>query len=511
MKNFFYVSTPIVFQLFLSPFSDVSASPSKIRIDKNLDEIDIYGPPYDKKWVGDIFAGGIHNYKRIGSVLGRGFALGKRLKDGVEPEGQMFKKQGFGPNPETEAEFYTIGSEISANNEDVGERVGQDENSMTSKEDGLTNYFKGNGPIRGLLEMNKRFFGHRLGNGFALGKRNKRSLQDGEIDEYAHGGQLSVYEDNPADYINEKRFFDSDMGGRFGKRFGEMLDTEPIDDELSVSNRVLLLKQLNKRYFDSDPGYRFRFGKRSNWKRYFGHVLGRGFRLGKRGGDTDVDEVTNNMDEDDIKKRYGNLLRGSYWFSKRDMDYPAQGNGIYFVSPIEVNPEIDDSIGPYYQDGYRMEKRYGNILGRGFKFGRPIKRYGWVLGRGFRLGKRAGSTGDPRFEESLAKESKALDDEENMKKQFGHGYEDNDFNLGSSEDYSNTPYKRLMIGQHFKRMPFGHVLGNGFAFGKRNYENEHSTEHDNDKRAFGHWFGSGFKLGKRSDEYTDNEYNKFRH
>ena len=440
-------------------------------------------------------------------MLGRGYALGKRYRYDSSLNYRDTGRRTFWPVLEKEPSLVKhdperdLSEEVESEQKDKHKQVNPDK---------MTESFQSNEQIKDLPEESKRIFGfgHRLGNGFALGKRSKRSLADYNIDGYVRepSDYMSIYEDNGhnLDDPNDKRYFDSDMGGRFGKR-----SNDPYLDEFSEPNRMQILEAANKRYFHSDPGYRFKFGKRSAWKRYLGHVLGSGFRLGKRS--RDENGIMDSMDNEYEKRFYGNLLSRGYKFGKRGMDYLSQDDDgeLYFIPP-----EGEESFDlPYYGAGPEMEKRYGHILGRGFRFGRPNKRYGWILGNGYRLGKRAGGRSDLNLEDSLTQVFKSLDKYEDIDKTVGDNFDESD---KSANDFYNAPYKRYVPYNHSKRIPFGHVLGNGFAFGKRNFNNavtSYESNGDNngmvgaEKRApFGHWLGHGFKMGKRSDEYPDNEY-----
>ena len=488
--------------MFISESSDEDPASTEDSVNEDIEEVDLYGPPFDKKWVGDVFGGGFRSYKRIGSVLGRGFALGKRQ------ESNNALKESLKDIPEKPYEYDLRPKKDSTNP--------QDENYANIEDQLLDS-----------AEKAKRLFGHRLGNGFALRKRNKRSVNDDDIDRY-----MNVQPDlkdftNHIDDWDAKRYFASDMGSRFGRRAHDSEIAAPVGDSRD-SGFPELRDYQNKRYFDSDLGYRFAFGKRSGWKRYFGHVLGNGFRLGKRNGEEN--------DLTDYMYIMGNL-KNEYDKQSGEVDDPfpekyEDEDALYLMAPIEVAPNgYDLSDNSYNLDGPQIDKRFGYVLGRGFRFGkRPAKRYGWVLGNGYMYGKRSPVGDKYNLEESVAKMLKTVDANEDMQKRFGlHNYYGRNikrlghllghgFSLGKREDDVNhfdIPSKREYYYTHFKRRPFGHVLGNGFAFGKRTpddkytaYEGDGDSEEnlDAEKRAFGHWLGHGFKLGKRSKEYPDDEY-----
>ena len=436
----------------------------------DIKEIELYGPSLDKKWIGDIFGGG-YGYDKRDPYIDKGLTLARMIDSENTADAQSLNTRedsntiGKFRKPEPTNEFNDVdfsrhefnrGKQLNDNDAN-SERLETDLSSVEQKEQ-------------------KRLFGWRLGNGFALGKRSKRSLPE----EYLTGNDDP---ESPFEY-------------------------DTFRPELYPGNEMGYYYPA-KRYFHSDPGNRFAFGKRSNWKRYFGHVLGSGFRLGKRNYEVGGPANENEAFADDVN------------------------SGMYLPRPLESFSGDEQSMGPtYYPDGPQLDKRFGHLLGRGFRFGkRPSKRYGWVLGRGFFIRKR-----DSDFSKSVQNMLQNLEAEDGMQKRFdfsedprntkrfgyllGHGMHFGKRQDGQYSDYYETPYKREYRYSHYKRRPFGHVLGNGFAFGKRSLDDTYTSDEDGDssselmnaeKRAFGHWLGHGFKFGKRSLEYPDDEYDKREH
>ena len=482
---------------------DKKSSGDNVGVD--IDEIELYGPPLDKKWIGDIFGGG-YGYSKRDPFIDKGLELARMFNPDSAVEGSAsYSKDDLKSMEESMEEIYKPEEhdELKVKFDDVDFSRNEYASGEPSHDHETNSEMLETDLDSAEPKEYKRLFGYRLGNGFALGKRSKRSLQEEYL---SHTNEP----ESPFDDQDEKRYFASDIGGRFARRsFGTGEAFHPEDD---LEDEMVYYYPA-KRYFHSDPGYRFAFGKRSNWKRYFGHVLGSGFHLGKRN------------DEGDNLANENGIIDGD------------DNSDITFLRPIETFSGDEQLVEPpYYLDGIQLDKRYGYVLGRGFRFDkrpvkRPVKRYGWVLGRGFFLRKR-----DSELDDSVNKMLQRLDADEEIKKRTGntkdpHNIKRFGFLLGHGmhlgkrqekhfSDYYDIPYKRENLFSHYKRRPFGHVLGNGFAFGKRSlgdkftsYEGSDSNDElmEAEKRAFGHWLGHGFKLGKRSKEYPDDEYDKREH
>ena len=461
-----------IIHFYISDLTQPEKKASDDNIGLDIKEIELYGPSLDKKWIGDIFGGG-YGYHKRDPYVDKGLEIAR-----------MFAEQNSGDDSSLDiGEGSGAMGKFSQKSEQYDEEKGQfNAADFTRQEvnrgEELKDYEAKSGNLEADLALmepteQKRLFGWRLGNGFALGKRSKRSLPE----EYLSG-------DEEPETLFENNAFGPD----------------------DVPDNEMVYYYPAKRYFHSDPGQRFAFGKRSNWKRYFGHVLGSGFRLGKRN-----DELENNKEgiAGDVK--------------------------MIFPRPIETFPGVEQPMEPEYYpaDGYQLDKRFGYVLGRGFRFGkRPAKRYGWVLGRGFFLRKR-----NPDFDDSVENMLQNLNPDDEIQNRFGfsedphntkrfgfllgHGMHFGKRQDGQYSDHYETPYKREYRFSHYKRRPFGHVLGNGFAFGKRTMDDTYTSGGDGDsydselmnaeKRAFGHWLGHGFKFGKRSQEYPDGEYDTWKH
>ena len=238
---------------------------------------------------------------------------------------------------------------------------------------------------------------------------------------------------------HDKRYFNSDLGGRFvfRKRSG-----------------------LDKRYgFTLGRGFSYGiFGKRSQDKRYFGHVLGGGYRLGKRTPEIDTDNVVV-VPESADRFETDNDKMG--WLMGRGLRTDKRGNkryGYIFGHGYHLGKRMDESGDSPFDETYfvdddgnieLLQKRF--VLTQGYKLSSPHpKRYGFVLNRGFSLGKK-----------NLADTAVHADDD------------DNGDDLNGDQMKMDKRYG-FLLGRGFafkKRTPatrtYGTILGNGFSFGKR--------------------------------------------
>lgn len=406
----------------------------------------------------------------FGSVLGRGFSFGKRLK----PD-QSFQSATF-----PDAVSDTIVDDI--------DRV--DANGfLDDKRWAIPDvYFNQKRSKRDTVSDDKRFityFGNMLGRGFSLGKRdgeedsdlqdmepNFVATDDADVDKRWYNGVLGR-----GFALGKRRYFGS--GGRrsyfgsvlgrgfsFGKRDSGS-DTEADeesgeDDSLDIDKIDNMIRgdvddQRDKRYIYSSPGYRFMFGKRSGseMEKRYGYLFGRPFSSGR--------------------KRFHFHPRVPYGF--------VLGSG--FSLGKRSNGEGDNGFEGDLSDdaGVNFEKR-SYLLGKGYMFGkRGNKRYGWVLGSGLKFGKRSQ---DDLEEMRIENEPVYFVDEDGLVyivkdddvkpiDTFDEETFDPDLDDSPAEG-PEIPVKRS----------FGLILGKGYGFGKR----------ARFPKRYGHILGGGFSFGK---------------
>lgn len=300
-------------------------------------------------------------------------------------------------------------------------------------------------------------YGSVLGKGFTLGKRFGDGYEFGKI--YSNGFDKRtpaksrwslddyMWSNDGIRYDGIKRDSDFDT---IGQDF-EFVDVDgPVDEKRSVTN-------------DEDDNNRSkRDVRKRRFIQYYGNMLGRGFSLGKRTGE-DLDE---NVDDT-------------------------------YLNPYN---SFGGSDGPL-----DMEKRlYSGILGRGYMFGKRLSHrnrrlFGNWLGRGFVLGKRS-------YDSDQLDENDGETDNDMAAGKVGSKtpLQDGD-NAALQEELSalgNIQTKRYFMSSPGHRFNFGkrfgHILGNGFSFGKRGL----FTSQQN-KRPYGYSLGRGLSFGKRSPEIVN--------
>ncbi|XP_052222682.1 uncharacterized protein LOC127838737 isoform X2 [Dreissena polymorpha] len=352
-----------------------------------------------------------------------------------------------------------------------------------------------------LSERSKRsvhFYGNMLGKGLAFGKRH-------DYDRYINSEENDPYDVDEPEI--EKRLYGGGILGRgyvFGKRhfpknrlFGNILgggfatkrahgfeesneieehaNTESMDSiEEGLDNEYLQrnvdVDESNaddfkkKRYFHSSPGTRFIFGKRSGHefnKRY--GFLGRFRFSGKR--------FHNNL-----HNNIGGVLGNGFALGKRSHE---DENPFDSEQSVSMEDESDDAS---------FEDRY---IGRGYMVNkRGLKRYGYVLGSGWKFGKRSGERGYLPEDDLEAKYF--IDDDGNIfqlkdEEEGGQsGYQgDDDDDSHQFVALLSDPEDNHMLNEEHKRR-IGYVLGKGMSFGKR------AVSH----KQYGHVLGHGFSFGK---------------
>ncbi|KAL4223372.1 hypothetical protein ACF0H5_016842 [Mactra antiquata] len=298
----------------------------------------------------------------------------------------------------------------------------------------------------------------------------------------------------------------------------DLNDVTNTDDEVTkrMSYGSILGKGLTfGKRFGSILGRGYSLGKK------FGYVLGRGYGFGKR------DSVAYQQGISGLSIwSLMNPEDNSYTGIKRESDLDDIGKDFELVdleSPIDekrFDVDNDDDFGRSKRDIHSMRSRryFGNILGRGFAFGKKSNEYNddrmndallvdpselsespdvekrlfsRVLGKGYMFGKRLYNTKRRRLFGNLLGRGYAFGKRSGDSEQYESDVEQSadDKNSMSKRYFMTSPGYRFKFGKRF-----GYILGNGY-FGKRGYKKSYHNP-----SPFGLMLGRGLAFGKRSSE-----------
>ncbi|XP_045173924.2 uncharacterized protein LOC123535358 [Mercenaria mercenaria] len=417
--------------------------------------------------------------KRYGFVLGRGFGFGKRYGN-ILGHGMSFGKR-FGS---------VLGKGMT-----FGKRFGT---------------VLGHG-----MSFGKRY-GSVLGKGFAFGKRDSEVYENEDNNKGNKGFIPDIYNDKTENKRNNDDNIDEDM---------EFVDLSgPVDEKKWVLNDI---------YGGEFPNYKRskRDTRVKRFARFFGNVLGRGFSIGKKdempgtnsmSGELGMQASVNNIpfeDEDDTKgevelekrfisgleghgyisgkrqsyhgrgqrQSFGNVLGRGFSFGKRDSemdDEPIKLNTNYAFSGINNENSLDDAVDQLHDKRY-----FHSSPGHRFLFGKRDmedrdKRFGFVLGRGYSFGKRGDLHPKKRYPYGLVLGrgfsfgKRSSETEDGMPNIDGpYTFPDLEYDPQSNKRASFVLGRGYMFGKRGAKR-FGWVLGNGLSFGKRDSAEQHYPDPD---------------------------------